>query len=117
MKNVHTMIERPTVIRRSLLEAAIDATEILKFYENIHDIKEKKEEVKKQIKLNLVRLNRFSNALKKAVPQLPKDLDNPRPVKVIELPKKYEEKLPATSKEKIEKQLRELRNRIHNLKV
>lgn len=119
MKNVHTMIERPTEIRRALLEAAIDATEILKFYENLSDIKDKKEEIKKTIKLNLVRLNRMSNGLKKSVPALPKDLDEQKPVKPIEIPRKTEEKskVPMTSKQKIENELRDLRSRIKSLKV
>src|SRR3989344_68070 len=107
MKHIHTMIERPVEIRRALLEAAIKSTEVLKTYESLQDVRDQKEEVKKQVRLNLIRLRRLIVGVKKSLPALPKDLDMPHPIKPIELKQKPEtnvpEKVQVTSRQKIDK--------------
>ncbi len=120
MKQIHTMIERPVEIRRALLEGAIKSTEVLKSYELVQEIREQKEEVKKEIRLNLIRLKRLLLGVKKSLPVLPKDLDMPHPVKPIEI-KKIESQQPEkgamSSKQKIDREIKALQERIQRLHV
>ncbi|MDO8556814.1 MAG: hypothetical protein Q7R96_06620 [Nanoarchaeota archaeon] len=120
MKQVHTMIERPVEIRRALLEAAIKSTEVLKTYESMQDVRDQKEEVKKQIRLNLVRLKRLVLGVKKSLPVLPKDLDMPHPVKPIELKQKPEvvpAKVNVSSRDRLDRDIKALQERIQKLHV
>ncbi|MEK6812551.1 MAG: hypothetical protein AABX86_00345 [Nanoarchaeota archaeon] len=122
MKHIHTMIERPIEIRKAILEAAVKSTEILRQEEVLKDMRDHKEELKREIGLSLARLKRSVLGIKKALPPLPKDLDVPHPVKPIEVKevKKREEeteKFAATSRQKMDAEIAALRERIARLQI
>lgn len=117
MTRIHTMIERPNEIRRALLEGAINATQILKIYEDLKEFEDQKEDLKKQIQLNLTRMTRYSTTLKKGLPDLPKDLEAKKPVKPIPMPKQEEQRADVSPRDKIDRDLREIRSRIHRLRI
>ncbi len=120
MKHIHTMIERPVEIRRALLEAAVKSTEILRQEETLKDLRDQKEELKKEVGMSLARLKRIAIAIRKSLPPLPKDLDNPHQVKPVEtLPVKKEasNNLPVTSRQKLDTELSALRERIAKLQI
>ncbi|HLD12737.1 MAG TPA: hypothetical protein VJB87_04040 [Candidatus Nanoarchaeia archaeon] len=118
MKTVHTMIERPMEIRRALLEAALRSTEILKAEETFHDLREQKESLKKEFRLSLARLKRTAMALQKSLPVLPRDLDMPaKPVKIVESKVKDDPKVPVTTRQRLDADLRALQERINKLKI
>ncbi|HLC54962.1 MAG TPA: hypothetical protein VJJ75_00350 [Candidatus Nanoarchaeia archaeon] len=124
MKHIHTMIERPVEIRRALLEAAIKSTEILRQEDTLKDLRDQKEELKKQISVSLARLKRTAIGIRKSLPPLPKDLDSPHPVRPVEakeIPGKQRDdssdKLPVTSRQKLDAELSALRDRIQKLQV
>ncbi|MDO8556071.1 MAG: hypothetical protein Q7R96_02765 [Nanoarchaeota archaeon] len=117
MKQIHTMIERPIEIRRALLEAALRSTEMLKSEEFMHDLREQKESLKKDIRLSLARLKRTAMGLHKSLPQLPKDLDVVKPVKPVEMKIKNDDKMPVSTRQKLDSELRALQERISKLRI
>ena len=116
MKYVHTMIERPTEIRKALLQSAIYSAEMLKNYENLKDLSHSKEEVKKRVKLNMARMKRMANDLRKSLPIIPKELEKPVQIKPIPIRAK-EDNLHLSSRDRIDKELRDIKNKISRLKI
>lgn len=116
MKYIHTMIERPTEIRRSLLQSAVSSAEMLKNYENLKDLSNAKEDIKKKIKLNIARMKRMANDLRKNLPIIPKELEKPVQIKPIPI-RARDEPLHLSSRERIDKELRDIKNKISRLRI
>ena len=116
MKYVHTMIEKPTEIRKALLQSAVFSAEMLKNYENLKDLSAAKAEVKKRVKLNIARMKRMANDVRKNLPIIPKELEKPVQIKPIPI-RAREESLHLSSRERIDKELRDIKNKISRLRI
>ena len=110
------MIEKPMEIRRALLQSAIYSAEMLKNYENLKDLSNAKEDVKKRLKLNIARMKRMANDVRKNLPIIPKELEKPVQIKPIPI-RARDEGLHLSSREKIDKELMDIRNKIARLRI
>ncbi|HLD15399.1 MAG TPA: hypothetical protein VJB94_02360 [Candidatus Nanoarchaeia archaeon] len=116
MKYVHTMIDRPTEIRRALLQSAVSAAEMLRNYENLKDLSSSKQEIKKRLKLNIARMKRMANDARKSLPIIPKELEKPVQIRPIPM-RGRDEPLNLSSRERIDKELRDIKNKISRLRI
>ena len=70
---IHTRIDKPLELRRDLLEAAIDSTEILKSYQKLKQLDEDRKGLKIEAKTLLKELSGTTLNFEKLLPGLPED--------------------------------------------
>jgi len=66
-KNIHTQLQEPQVLRKSILETALSTTEALQTIKKIQQVQEEKTTIKNKITQTLQRLRTNITTLKKSI--------------------------------------------------
>ncbi len=115
MDHIHTRIDRPLELRKNILESAIDASDMLKNFDQLKQIVEDKDLFIGQIKQNLNDFTNEVSKLKDILPPIPEEF-NEKAKKAA--PKKNGKYVAYMSeREKLENDLNDIRKRMAKVTV
>lgn len=124
---IHTRIDKPLELRRDLLEAAIDSTEILKSYQKMKQFEEVRKGLRIEAKTLFKELGTATFSFEKMMPELPadfieKNFDKESKPKVVELsddlPLRRKEYVPEVlrTEDRLDNEINEIRKKIASLR-
>ncbi len=115
MNEQYYSIEADPSVRKILLEANVQAIELLKKYDTIENIRLQKSTQLQKLRLSLNSIKKNADVITKELPPLPKRITQPAQPKPITTKKE----LPITNEDKelseLEKEIIELRKKIDQL--
>ena len=113
MDNIHTRIDKPVEIRRDILEAAVDVTEVLKSYDKIQALNDEKKIFVGQLRASFKSLAKDMAEFGKGMPPVP---DEFMKGEKIDWAKLSSSNGGDGRKKKIEADLEEIRGRLEKIK-
>ncbi|MEW6063143.1 MAG: hypothetical protein AB1571_02120 [Nanoarchaeota archaeon] len=114
---MHVMLSSPYYLRKEVLKTAIDSTKLLKYFEDIKEIKAKKEAYLGHFKKIFDDMAKLSVDLYNSLPKFEEEKETEKPgVKIskIQQPKKP---IKTPEKSKIELELEEIEKKLENIKI